>query len=151
LNKWGVDPALSTPHYPQSNGHSDSSVRAMKNLVIKTSLGDTKSFQQGLLEFRNTLRADGRSPAQVVFGHLMRSMVPAHYRSFANEWQQTAAESDEKGAKLHLRQKENYDKSARQIEPPKVGEEVLIQHHVTKRWSKTGKIIKAGKNRDYHV
>jgi hypothetical protein len=27
----------------------------------------------------------------------------------------------------------------------------LIQHHVTKRWIKTGKIIKASKNRDYHV
>jgi transposase InsO family protein len=37
LKKWGVDPALSTPHYPQSNGHAESSVRAMKNLVIKTS------------------------------------------------------------------------------------------------------------------
>jgi hypothetical protein len=28
---------------------------------------------------------------------------------------------------------------------------VLIQHHVTKRWNKTGEIIKAGKNCDYHV
>jgi hypothetical protein len=27
----------------------------------------------------------------------------------------------------------------------------LIQHHVTKRWNKTGEIIKAGKNRDYHL
>jgi hypothetical protein len=95
----------------------------MKYLVIKTSGGDTKaeSFQQGLLEFRYTQRSDGRSPAQVVLGHPMRSMVPAHYRSFANEWQQTAEEADEKGAKLHLRQKENYDKSARPIEPLKVG------------------------------
>jgi transposase InsO family protein len=126
LKKWGVDPALSTPHYPQSNGHAESSVKAKKNLVIKTSGGDTKaeSFQQGLLEFRNTPRADGRSPAQVVFGHPMRSMVPAHYRSFASEWQQTPAEADKKGAKLHLQQKENYDKSARPIEPLKVGQEV---------------------------
>jgi hypothetical protein len=100
LKKWGVDPVLSTPHYPQSNGHAELSVKAMKNLVIKNSGGE--SFQQGLLEFRNTPISDGRSPAQVVFGHPMRSMVPAHYRSFANEWQQTAAEADETGAKLQI-------------------------------------------------
>ena len=51
---------------------------------------DEDDFARGLLELRNTPRAEGRSPAQVLFGHPMRSAVPAHHRSFALEWQLAA-------------------------------------------------------------
>ena len=36
LKKWGVTSTISTPHYPQSNGHAEAAVKAMKHLVAKT-------------------------------------------------------------------------------------------------------------------
>jgi hypothetical protein len=41
---------------------------------------------QGLLEFRNTPRENGMSPAEMVFGSQLRSILPAHRTSFAPRW-----------------------------------------------------------------
>ena len=69
-SRWGVTHLSSSPHYPQSNGHAETAVKAMKTLILKTtSNGDLNvdSFQRGLLEWRNTPRANGESPAQALF------------------------------------------------------------------------------------
>ena len=68
-NKWGVKLAHSTPHYPQSNGHAEAAVKAMKTLLRKTSPNgwlDNPAFLQGLLEWRNTPKKDGMSPVEIV-------------------------------------------------------------------------------------
>ena len=36
-SKWGFRHIMSSPHYPQSNGHAESAVKAMKRLVKKAS------------------------------------------------------------------------------------------------------------------
>ena len=78
---------MSTPYYPQSNGHAEAAVKAMRHLVFKTSADGSidDDFYRGPLELRNTPRANGRSPAQVIFGHPIRSCVPAHHSTFAAE------------------------------------------------------------------
>ena len=61
----------------------------MKTLVAKTTSGgklDTDEFDLGLLEWWNTLRQAGLSSAQIVFGHPLRSLVPAHQKSFDIKW-----------------------------------------------------------------
>jgi hypothetical protein len=66
-------------------------VKAMINLLRKTSPNgrlDNPAFLQGLLEWRNTPRKDGISPAEIVFGHLLRSIIPAHHSSFAKKWRE---------------------------------------------------------------
>ena len=92
LSRWGVQHAPSTPHYPQSNGLAESVVHAMKRLVEKTSRRDLddQAFDRGLLEFRNTPRAGGLSPAQVLFGHAIRFIIPTHRTAFADIWQRAA-------------------------------------------------------------
>ena len=47
----------SSPYHPQSNGHAEASVKAMKALIMKTTTNgdiDSEAFLTGLLEWRNT-------------------------------------------------------------------------------------------------
>jgi hypothetical protein len=84
LRSWGVVWGNSTPGYSQSNGHAEAAVAAMKDLVAKIApTGDLTSedFAQGMLEVRNTPRENGLSPVEMVFGHQLRSIVPAHRSS----------------------------------------------------------------------
>jgi transposase InsO family protein len=86
LKRWGVAWGNSTPHYPQSNGHTEAAVKAMKELVAKTGDLSSEEFLAGLLEFRNTPHKSGASPAQILFGHQLRSIIPAHRSSYAPKW-----------------------------------------------------------------
>lgn len=108
LKRWGVRPAPSTPHYHQSNGHAEAAVKTMKKLIATTTVNgdlDDENFQRGLLEYRNTLRAGGLSPAQILFRHPLRSAVPAHRQSFASKWQNVADKQDAGCGQTHARGK----------------------------------------------
>ena len=53
LRRWGVTHQVSTPHFPQSNGHAEAAVKAVKRLVQKVCTRgelDSDEFAQGLLE-----------------------------------------------------------------------------------------------------
>ena len=99
LNRWGVKLSQSSPHYPQSNGHAESAVKSMKRLIqTSTENGhiDSEQFQKALLEWRNTARESGYSPSEILFGHPLRSTVPAHHRSSHRRWQEMGTEYDKK-------------------------------------------------------
>ena len=132
----GVQHVMSTPYYPQSNGHAKAAVKAMKHLVSKTAYEgsiDNDDFYRGLLEIRNTPRVGGRSPAQVVFGHPIRSCVPAHHSTFAAEWQKRAEECDSEAAESLRRAQQYYNVSAHVLVPLKVGAHVRMQDPISKR------------------
>ena len=63
--------------YPQSNGHAERNVKIMKDLIVKTNhdIG-SKEFLDGIIQIRNSPRADGLSPCQVVFGRSVRTLIP---------------------------------------------------------------------------
>ncbi|XP_047501826.1 uncharacterized protein K02A2.6-like [Penaeus chinensis] len=67
LCRWGVRHDTPSPHYPQSNGHAEAAVKAVKHLIMKVAPSGilNEVFDRGLLELRNTPSQDGRSPAQV--------------------------------------------------------------------------------------
>ena len=80
LDTWNVATGFSSPHYPQSNGHAEAAVKAMKSLVAKTNCKGNLScheFVTGLLEWRNTPKEHGCSPAQLLYGHSIRTRIPA--------------------------------------------------------------------------
>ena len=37
------------------------------------------------------------------------------------------------------------------MKPLRIGQEVRLQDHITKRWDRQGQVIGVGRNRDYHV
>ena len=154
LKRWGVAHVFSTPYYAQSNGHAEAAVKTVKHLVAKTTSNgsiDDERLYRGLLELRNTPGACGRSPAQVVFGHPIRSWVPAHRNAFAPEWQQRADECDAKVARDRLQREQHYNASANTLTPLKIGTDIRLQDPVSKRWDKVGVIVGVGYKRDYHV
>ena len=74
LKRWGINHALITPHYPQSNGHAEAAVKAMKSLVAKSSKSgniDSDEFCEGHLEWLNTPKEHGLSPAEVLYESLI--------------------------------------------------------------------------------
>jgi hypothetical protein len=153
LRRWGVVWGNSTPHYHQSNGHAEAAVKAVKELVAKVApSGDlsSESFLAGLLEFRNTPHECGLSPAQIVFGHQLRSIIPAHRSSYAQHWKAAAA-ARERQAEAQAASKLRYDSHTRPLSPLSIGQMVRIQDPSSKLWSHVGVIVAVGCYRSYRI
>ncbi|UYV76630.1 K02A2.6-like [Cordylochernes scorpioides] len=61
----------SSPKHPQSNGQAEAAVKIVKNLMEKN-----KDPVLALMEYRATPLANGLSPAELLFGRKIRTMVP---------------------------------------------------------------------------
>ncbi len=143
---------MSTAAYPQSNGLAESAVKTLKALVKKHgNKASSEEFHEGFLELCNTPRTGGKSPAEIVFGHPLRSRVPAHHKSFDPQWLVPLDEHDRKTAEIAAKAAERYDASSKSLPPLQVGTEVLIQTPQSKLWDRTGKIISIGRSRDYQI
>ncbi|XP_045102655.1 uncharacterized protein LOC123499099 [Portunus trituberculatus] len=130
----GVRHDTSTPHYPQSNGHAESAVKAVKHFIQKVAPSgniDCEAFDRGLLELRNTPNQTGRSPAQVLNGG--RPGTSCDRRAAARLRDATS----------------RYDAHARPLPPLQRGDVVRIQDPTTQRWDKVGTIMGVGRSRDY--
>jgi len=145
---------LSSPHYAQSNGHAESAVKAMEALVIKvapTGNIDIDKFQKALLEWRNTPRNHGLSPAQMVFGRPIRTQLPVHphaLRQCSPDEEQAAAEA---AADQREKAARRYDDHAKPLPPLESGTAVRIQDPTTKLWDRAGTIVYVGRHRKYRV
>ncbi|QQP49276.1 Uncharacterized protein FKW44_009871, partial [Caligus rogercresseyi] len=71
---------------PQSNGHAEAAVKAMKNLVKKNRVDgrlDEDGFDRSMLEWRITPRTeDSIAPSQWLLGRLQRTYLPAHASAY---------------------------------------------------------------------
>ena len=152
--RWDISHVRSTPHYPQSNGHAEAAVKAMKTLINKTTTAgnlDADAFQKGLLEWHNTPNSSGQSPAQALYGRPLTSYLFAHHRSFAPEWQQHADTTSANAAALSAASASHYDRSACSLRPLRLGDHVDVQDHRTKLWNACGVVVGVGRLRDYLV
>ncbi|XP_076037654.1 uncharacterized protein LOC143023062 [Oratosquilla oratoria] len=152
--RWGVRHIVTSPHYPQSNGHAEAAVKAIKHLILKVAPSgniDCEEFDRGLLELRNTPNFTGRSPAQVLYGHPLRSCVPAHPDAFSTEWQTKAEECDRRAATQAKDAAARYDSHARELSRLYIGQHVRLQDPKTHRWDKVGIVMRVGKARTYEI
>ena len=154
LVTWKVKHDLSTPHFPRSNGHAEASVKAMKHLIIKCkpqgNLLEDDEFTKGVIELRNTPRIDGLSPAKILLGRPLRSLVPTIPSAFDPKWHDVAQRLDRR-TKAQVKADKRYNEHAKSLPPIALGSHVALQHHATKRWDTTGTVVGVGKRRDYLV
>ena len=152
---WGFAHKTSSPHYPQSNGKVEATVKSMKKLIA-TSLGrrslNTDVICRALLQYRNTpSRRDGQSPAQKLYGRPIQDTLPAHRRSFAPEWQQNVADA-EKQATHTLEQSERcYNAHARNLPDIQLGSNVALQNPRTKLRDIYGTVVHISPYRRYSI
>ena len=122
LNQWGVTLVTSSPYYPQGNGKAEAAVKVAKRLLKKCNLNQ-ENYQYALLELRNTIQSDDSSRAQKFFYRQLRCRLPSIVdQNFVANDQQVQANILKK-----KKQKENFDKSARELKPLRSGDEVRVQ------------------------
>ena len=154
LQRWAVRHNTSSPTYAQSNGHAESSVKQVKHLIIKCTKNgnmDTDEFALGLLELRNTPKQNGQSPAQMIFGHPIRSNIPVHKLAYQREWQKNESECQERREKYQRYAETRYNLNAKPLLEFKIGTHVNVQDDRTGRWTNTGTITEIGRNRQYLI
>lgn len=152
LQEWGVKWIPSSPHNHQSNGHAEVTVKIIKHLVAKNNGKiESDAFAAGLLELRNGPRDDGLSPAQRLFGHPLRSLVPSHWRSFDQHWQKCATVADHQRLECAKKRKIYYDRSTKIQNRLPSGTPVLVQNPISKRWDATAHIVGTPDRRRYNL
>ncbi|QQP36166.1 Uncharacterized protein FKW44_021175 [Caligus rogercresseyi] len=127
-------------HFP----HPPPKTRTLFNIQTKKQDIKDEAFSAGILELRNTPRADGCSPAQTLFGRPLRSQIPCHWRSFTPKWQPKAEDAIEKRLENAAKAKMYYDRSTRVRKHLSAGDKVLVQDTSTKRWDKVATIVESG-------
>lgn len=105
---------------------------------------DQDKFGNALLLFRNAPIAEGASSSQIVFNRPTRDVIPAHRRSFNPEWQTAAALLKKRARHMRELQVQQYNRTVHPLPPLSIGDNVVIQHHVTKRWSTPGVVVEIG-------
>jgi hypothetical protein len=86
----------------------------------------------------------------MVFGHQLRSIVPAHRSSFATRWKKVM-EATDRQAELYADIKFRYDEHARPLGPLSGGAAVRVRDQKSKLWDKVGVIVAIGRYRSYHI
>ena len=159
--RWGIEQRISSSYHPRSNKRAELAVKHAKRLV-QDSLGpggdlNTDSMARAILAHRNTPDSlTGLSPAQVIFGRVLRDFLPASPGCYAprSEWRLRADQREIAHARRHVKTQEALSVGSRPLSALKVGDYVSIQDqsgNSPRRWSKTGKIVDALAHDSYLV
>ncbi len=141
---WGIKYDPSSPYHHVANGYAEAAVNAMKSIVKKTCPGRSvmcKAFWTALLEYRNTPKKDGLSPAQRLFQRPMRTRLPSHPQVFKPILQREIRLADKKALQLRAKAKAQYDQGSRKLKELKVGDIVRVQHCASKKWDLIAEVM----------
>ena len=138
---------LSSPYHPESNGHAESAVKCVKQLLAKCK-NNFVEFRKRLLEWRNTPRADGYSPSDMFWGRRQRTRLPALTDAYARRTPTADAEAcrDARARKT----KAYFDKRARAPHTFTIGQAVWAQDPRTRIWSEA-RVVDTARAPSYHV
>ena len=151
LRRWGIHHRVSSYYYPRSNKRAEVGVKSAKRMIMNN-LGPNGTLHsdkmaRALLLHRNCPDPlTGLSPAQVIFGRVLRDhlpLQPGHF-SVRAEWRQTAEMRERALAQRHMTKKEALTRGSKDLPPLSLGDIVMVQDQATHkagRWTKTGKIV----------
>lgn len=135
---------LSSAYNPMSNGLAEAAVKNAKKLLLKCN-ETSKDFDQTLSEFRLTPRADGFSPADLMFGRSLRGLLPAIRKTIDTHAGHTARQRTLDIS--HLRHASQPHLSSLQV-----GDDVIMQEAKSGRWRREGKIVAVrGGSRSFEI
>ena len=150
---WQFSHKTSSPYYPKSNGLAESTVKTVKRLIKKSKVSN-QDMLKGLLILRNTPTSNGKSPAEVIYGHTLRDNLPMLPNKFSTSSKNNAHHTT-KLIKNRTIQKQYYDRNT--ITPTKSlvrfspGQRIAVQHNITREWSLRGKIVRYIEPRSYEI
>jgi hypothetical protein len=167
LLRWGTKHRLSSAYFPQSNGRAEVAVKATKRLLDENIGRDgninTDQVVRALLQQRNTPDRDcSLSPAEVLFGHLLRDSMPQLDKSkmvFENpqihdQWHNAWSNKEEAIRSRLVRTCEKLNQGSKELAPLREGDTVFIQNqdgNKPLKWDREGTIIHTGDNDQYIV
>ena len=126
-DEYGFTHITTSPRYPQANGEIERTVQTVKNMLKKT-----RELQRALLAYRSTPLEHGFSPAELLMGRKIRSMVPTSPSQLVPLWPylDQFREADEH---LKARPKRNFDTrhGARDLPELRPGDQVWLPDYKT--------------------
>lgn len=94
---------------------------------------DLDKFEKGIFLFRKAPVAGGASPSKIVFNRRRRDLILAHRRSFAPEWQTASRVLELRALRARGRRIQHYNRTAHPLPPFLIGDNEVIQKHISKR------------------
>jgi hypothetical protein len=135
----GMTHELSSAYWAQSNGLSEAGVKAAKHLLAKVT-DAAEDYEEALAAYRNTPRADGFSPAQLMLGRRMKGHLPMTIEQLKVKSDNFNVGRKEREKTL-TKTKIKYDKNKVQLEKLKEGQKVIVQCQHTKKWTKPATVV----------
>ena len=122
---WDFKHITSTPGYPQSNGLAEKTVQTIKRILDKAK-ADGGNALLSILEYRSTPVDGTASPAQLLMGRQLRSVLPATDQQLKPR---PINDNTFQSRRRHLqhRQKRYYDQTAHLLPPVKTGDQIYVQ------------------------
>ena len=122
--EWDFKYETSSPHHSSGNGFSEAYVKICKRIFTKAKTAKTDPFI-GLLEYRNTPLAIGYSPAELLVGRQLRSLIPTSGSKLIPKSIPVKTVRD-KLQMVKQKSKRHFDKNAKSLIPLEIGDSVRI-------------------------
>lgn len=151
-----IEHEKSSPYNPQSNGLAEAAVKSTKTLLKKCRAGG-ENFRIALLEWRNTPREDGVSPAFAFYGRRLKTFLPALPLEATQSKSSSSLRDniDLAGATRRFssaQAKKNFDRKTRALTAFANGDYVRVQCPKQRTWKEEGTVIsKVDRTGSYNI
>lgn len=148
-SEWDFVHTTSSPYYPQSNGRAENAVKIAKNLLKKCQQSG-QDIYRALQVYRSSPLDCGKSPAELLYSRRIRSNLPMmdNLRDPQNVDLRRVKERKEG---QRLKQKQRYDKQAKDLQELTIGETVRLYDTNNHKWSTVGNVKAILPNRSYLI